>query len=100
MTESEDDDGARQALEDLLRDRPHAGIVVAAVDRLPDDTLDVALKFSRLSGFHLVGLVQALLQEAIDLAAENQDAAFQPEFARLLQAKALLDGESPSELPQ
>jgi hypothetical protein len=98
MREPEDDEDARQALEDLLKDRPSAGIVVAAVDRLPDDTLDVALKLSQLTGYHLIGLVQALLQEAINLAAENPGVTLDPEFTRLQQAKALLDPEPAQEV--
>jgi hypothetical protein len=96
----EDDQGARQALEDWLRERPEAAIVVAAIDRLPDDTLDVAVKLSRLCGYELVGLVQALLQQAIDIASEASGATLDPEFERLQQAKALLDGESVPELLQ
>jgi ABC-type phosphate/phosphonate transport system ATPase subunit len=62
--------------------------------------LDVAVKLSRLSGYQLIGLAQALLQQAIDIAAENPGATLDPEFERLQQAKALLDGESVPELLQ
>ena len=94
MRDPEDEEGARQALEEWLRERPDAGIVVAAIDRLPDDTLDVVVKLSRLTGYQLIGLVQALLQQALDIAAETPGAALDPEFERLQQAKALLDGET------
>ena len=100
MRDPEDDQGARQALEDWLRERPEAGIVVAAIERLPDDTLDVEVKLSRLTGYQLLGLVQALLQQAIDLAAETPGAALDPDFERLQRAKALLEGESSPELLQ
>ena len=93
MRNPEDDQSARQALEDWLRDRPDAAIVVAAIDRLPDDTLDVAVKMSQLSGYHLIGLVQALLQEAIDMVAETPGATLDPDFERLRQAKALLEDD-------
>ena len=93
MRDPEDDVSARQALEDWLRDRPEAAIVVAAIDRLPDDTLDVAVKLSQLTGYHLIGLVQALLQEAIDMVAETPGATLDPDFERLRQAKALLEGD-------
>lgn len=98
MRDPEDDEGARQALEDWLKERPDAGIVVAAIDRLPDDTLDVAVKLSRLTGYQLIGLVQALLQQAIDIAAETPGADLDPDFDRLQRAKALLDGESTPEV--
>lgn len=100
MRDPEDDQGARQALEDWLRERPDAGIVVAAIDRLPDDTLDVAVKLSRLTGYQLIGLAQALLQQAIDIALENPGAVLDPEFERLQQAKALLDGDTVAETLQ
>jgi len=97
MRDPEDDQGARQALEEWLKERPQAGIVVAAVDRLPDDTLDIEVKLSRLTGYQLIGLVQALLQQAIDIALETPGAALDPDFERLQKAKALLDGENPAE---
>ena len=97
MRDPEDDQGARQALEAWLLERPEAGIVVAAIDRLPDDTLDVEVKLSRLTGYQLIGLVQALLQQAIDLAAETPGAVRDPDFERLQRAKALLEGESAPE---
>jgi hypothetical protein len=62
--------------------------------------LDVAVKLSRLSGYQLIGLAQALLQQAIDIALENPGATLDPEFERLQQANALLDGESVPELLQ
>ena len=97
MRDPEDDEAAKQALEEWLRERPEAGIVVAAVDRLPDDTLDVEVKLSRLTGYQLIGLVQALLQQAIDLAAETPGVELDPDFERLQRAKALLEGESTPE---
>ena len=98
MRDPEDDEGARQALNDWLEERPDAGIVVAAIDRLPNDTLDVAVKLSRLTGYQLIGLVQALLQQAIDIALETPGADRDPDFGRLLRAKALLDGETAAEV--
>jgi hypothetical protein len=98
MRDPEDDQGARQALEEWLCERPEAGIVVAAIDRLPDDTLDVVVKLSRLTGYQLIGLVQALLQQAIDIASETPGADLDPDFERLKGAKALLDGETVSEV--
>jgi hypothetical protein len=94
MRDPEDDQAARQALEEWLSERPEAGIVVAAIDRLSDDTLDVVVKLSRLTGYQLIGLVQALLQQAIDIASETPGANLDPDFERLKQAKALLDGET------
>jgi hypothetical protein len=94
MRDPDDDDGARQALDEWLKERPDAGIVIAAIDRLPDDTLDVVVKLSRLSGYHLIGLVQALLQQAMDIALETApNAALDPEFQRIEQAKELLDAD-------
>jgi hypothetical protein len=98
MRDPEDDEGARQALEDWLKERPEAGIVVAAIDRLPNNTLDVVVKLSRLTGYQLIGLVQALLQQAIDIASETPGADLDPDFERLQQAKALLDGETIPEI--
>jgi hypothetical protein len=98
MRDPEDDEAARQALDDWLKERPEAGIVVAAIDRLPDDTLDVAVKLSRLTGYQLIGLVQALLQQAIDIASETPGADLDPDFARLQRAMALLDGENTPEV--
>ena len=100
MPDREDDQAAKQALEDWLEERPDAGIVVAAIDRLPDDTLDVEVKLSRLTGYQLIGLVQALLQQAIDIASETPGAELDPDFERLQRAKALLDGEGAPELLQ
>jgi hypothetical protein len=97
MRDPDDDQGARQALDEWLRRRPEAGIVVAAIDCLPDDTLDVEVKLSRLTGYQLIGLVQALLQQAIDIASETPGAELDPDFDRLQRAKALLDGESTPE---
>jgi hypothetical protein len=98
MRDPEDDEGARQAFEDWLKERPEAGIVVAAIDRLPNNTLDVVVKLSRLTGYQLIGLVQALLQQAIDIASETPGADLDPDFERLQQAKALLDGETIPEI--
>ena len=98
MRDPEDDEGARQALEDWLKERPEAGIVVAAIDRLPNNTLDVVVKLSRLTGYQLIGLVQALLQQAIDIASETPGADLDPDFEQLQQAKALLDGETIPEI--
>ena len=98
MRDPADDEGARQALEDWLKERPEAGIVVAAIDRLPNNTLDVVVKLSRLTGYQLIGLVQALLQQAIDIASETPGADLDPDFERLQQAKALLDGETIPEI--
>jgi hypothetical protein len=98
MRDPEDDEGARQALEDWLKERPEAGIVVAAIDRLPNNTFDVVVKLSRLTGYQLIGLVQALLQQAIDIASETSGADLDPDFERLQQAKALLDGETIPEI--
>ena len=100
MRDPDDDQAAKQALEDWLKERPDAGIVVAAIDRLPDDTLDVEVKLSRLTGYQLIGLVQALLQQAIDIASETPGAELDPDFERLQRAKALLEGESAPDLLQ
>jgi len=93
MRDPEDDDAARQALEEWLSDRPNAAIVVAAIDRLPDDTLEIGIKLSRLTGYHLIGLAQALLQQAIE-TAEISGSLLDPELEKLRQAIALLDSES------
>jgi hypothetical protein len=93
MRDPEDDDAAREALEEWLKDRPHAAIVVATIDRLPDDTLDIGMKLSRLTGYHLIGLAQALLQQAIEMA-EASGSVLDPELEKLRQAIALLDTES------
>ena len=100
MPDREDDQAAKQALEDWLKERPDAGIVVAAIERLPDDTLDVEVKLSRLTGYQLIGLVQALLQQALDIASETPGAELDPDFERLQRAKALLEGESAPALLQ
>jgi hypothetical protein len=97
---TEDDQAARQALDEWLRERPEAGIIVAAIDWLPDDTLDVEVKLSRLTSYQLIGLVQALLQQAIDWASETPGVELDPDFERLQRAKALLEGESAPELLQ
>ncbi|HEY3919565.1 MAG TPA: hypothetical protein VGL83_17385 [Stellaceae bacterium] len=96
MRDPEDENEARAALEEWLEDKPEAAIVVAAIDRNPDDTLDVALKLSRLTAYHLVGLVQALLQQALDAAEATPGAGLDPELETLRRAKALLDGEKPT----
>lgn len=93
MRDPEDDDAAREALEEWLRDRPHAAIVVAAVDRLPDDTLEIGMKLSRITGYHIIGLAQALLKEAI-ATAEASGSLLDPEMEKLRQAFALLDSEA------
>lgn len=100
MRDPDDDEGARQALETWLGERPEAGIVVAAIDCLLDETLDVEVKLSRLTGYQLIGLVQALLQQAIDIASETPGAELDPDFERLQRAKALLEGGSGPELLQ
>jgi len=100
IRDPEDDQAARQALDEWLRERPEAGIIVAAIDRLPDDTLDAEVKLSRLTGYQLIGLVQALLQQAIDWASETPGVELDPDFERLQRAKALLEGESAPELLQ
>ena len=100
MRDPDDDEGARQALEAWLRERPEAGIVIAAIDSLPDETLDVEVKLSRLTGYQLIGLVQALLQQAIDIASETPGAEPDPDFERLQRAKALLEDGGPPELLQ
>lgn len=92
MRDPEDDDAAREALEDWLRERPNAAIVVAAVDHLPDETLDIGMKLSRLTGYHLVGLAQALLQQAI-ASAETSGNVLGSEIEKLRQALALLDSD-------
>src|SRR5581483_9278311 len=93
MRDPEDDDAAREALEEWLRDRPNAAIVVAAVDRLPDDTLEIGMKLSRLTGYHLIGLAQALLKEAIATAVASGN-ILDPELEKLKTAVSLLDDES------
>jgi ribosomal protein S18 acetylase RimI-like enzyme len=93
MREREDDAAARQALDDWLRQRPSAAIVIAAIDRLPDDTLDITLRLGRVSGYQLIGLVQALLQQAIETVGQIPGVTLDPDFERLRQAKALLDAQ-------
>lgn len=95
MRDPEDDNEARAALEEWLTEKPDAAVVVAAIDRNEDDTLDIALKLSRLTAYHLIGLVQALLQRTLDSAEATPRASLDPELEILRQAKALLDGEKP-----
>lgn len=46
----EDAAEARRALEEWLRDRPVASIVVAAIDEQPGGELDIALRLSAIAG--------------------------------------------------
>jgi hypothetical protein len=78
---------------DWLRQRPSGAFVIAAIDNLPDNTLDIALKLGRVSGYQLIGLVQALLQQAIETVARIPGVALDPDFERLRQAKALFDAQ-------
>jgi hypothetical protein len=88
----EDNADARQALETWLTQKPGAAIVVAAIDDLPGGVLDVSMRLSAFSGYHLMGLMQALVEQVLASVADAPDGAkLAPEYETLLQIKELIE---------
>lgn len=88
----EDDIEATRALAQWLEDKPDASIVVAAIDQGQSDELDIALRLSRLTAYHLIGLVQVLVEHVVTIVEETPEPDLQPEYETLLKVKELLDG--------
>jgi hypothetical protein len=82
---------ARQALETWLIQKPGAAIVVAAIDECSDGALNIATWVSALTGYHLLALMRALLDQAMEGFEETQRIEVTPEYERLLKIKELLD---------
>jgi hypothetical protein len=87
----EDDLQARRSLDEWLTERPDAAIVVAAIDQRQDEGLDVGLRFSALTAYHLLGLMQVLIDHTMTIFEET-GASQSPEYDTLRQVKALLGG--------
>ncbi len=87
----EDNAQARQALETWLTQKPGAGIVVAAIDELPDGALDVSMRLSAVTGYHVLGLMQALVKQTVATVEETPLAKLSPEYETLMEIKALLE---------
>lgn len=65
----EDDDLATQSLEEFQADSD-AMIVVGSAKLLPDESLEVGMRISHGTPYHLIGLAQAILKAAHDSAVE------------------------------
>lgn len=86
---------ARRALEDWIRDRPNASIVVAAIDEQADGALDIGMRLSTLPGYHLIGLIKALVDHTLTVVEQSPVATASREYETLCDIKALLDGGRP-----
>ena len=91
----EDAAEARRALEDWIRDRPNASIVVAAIDEQADGALDIGMRLSALTGYHLIGLMEALVDHTLKVLAQSPVAAASRDYETLCEIKALLDEGPP-----
>jgi hypothetical protein len=89
----EDDEEARTALNQWLIDQPEAAIIVAAINRGTGDELDISLHLSCMTPYQLVGLIQALLAQAIEAASRQSGGANRsPELDALREVQAFLEG--------
>jgi|SRR6185437_1372719 hypothetical protein len=86
---------ARRALEDWIRDRPNGSIVVASIDEQADGALDIGLRLSALTGYHLIGLIQALVGHTLTVLEQSPVATASRDYETLCYIKALLDGGRP-----
>jgi hypothetical protein len=83
---------ARQALESWLTQKPGASIIVAAIDEQPDGSLDLGMGLSALTGYHIIGLMEALADQALSIADEVPEVKESPEYDRLLRVKQMIAG--------
>lgn len=85
----------RRALEDWIRDQLNASIVVAAIDEQADGVLDVGMRLSALTGYHLIGLMQALVDHTLKVLAQSPVTTASRDHETLCEIKALLDEGPP-----
>jgi hypothetical protein len=78
-----------------IRDRPLASIVVAVIDEQPNGELDIGLRLSAISGYRLIGLIQALIGHTLTVVEQSPVATGSQEYDVLREIKALLDGGRP-----
>jgi hypothetical protein len=89
----EDDEAVRAALNQWLDEQPEAVVIVAAINRGTHDELDVSLRLSRMTPYQLVGLIQALLAQAIEAASRQPGGADRsPELDALREVQDFLEG--------
>jgi hypothetical protein len=88
----EDDETVRAALDQWLNEQPEASIIVAAINRGTGDELDVSLRLSHMTPYQLVGLIQALLAQAIEAASRQRGADRSPELDALREVQDFLEG--------
>jgi hypothetical protein len=91
----EDAAEARQALETWLTQKPGASIIVAAIDEQPDRSLDIALRLSALTGFRIMGFMEALADQALSIAEKVPEVKELPEYDHLLRIKEMIAGDEP-----
>lgn len=88
----EDSAAARQALETWLSQKPGASILVAAIDEQADGGLDVAMFLGGLTGYQILGLMEALADQAIATADAVPAVKESPLNDRLLRIKEMIAG--------
>jgi hypothetical protein len=86
----EDSAEAQQALTTWLSQKPDAAIVVAAMDEQPDGSIDIEVRLSALTVYHILGLMEALADQAIAIVDKLPGVEESPGYDRLLRIKEML----------